>query len=295
MSLRISTTLIYQGATRRLLDNLERVYNAQEQVTTGKKVQSPSDSPVAFTRIVSYKDINKALDQYQRNITFSRGYLSEAESYLSTVSNILTRVKELTMQGVSQVGNDTAMAAIVSEVESLSEQVVGLANTQWSGGGAGVRYIFSGYKSDTPSFSDAGVYQGDSGEFKVEIGIGEQITVGLAGDRVFQGDVDIFAMLSQIITALETGDSAGIQNGLGEIDRSMAQITNVITEIGGRVNRLDNTETRLKDTSVSIKGMLSQEEDVDMLEAVSNFSLYQTALEATLNSTRMIFDALKIF
>jgi flagellar hook-associated protein 3 FlgL len=277
------------------MDSLEKVYKAQEQVSSGKKVERPSDDPVAFTRIVSYKDMNAALDQYRRNIDFSRGFLSQAESSLQSVSNLLTRAKELTMQGVSGVGNQGAMSAIATEVGSIFDQVLALANAQWSGGGTGTRYIFSGFKSDTPAFSDTGAYQGDSGEFSVDIGVGEQIPVGFAGNRVFQGNVDIFDVLSRLKTALNAGDTQALQGILGELDQSLSQITNAVTEIGARDNRLDEAGTRLQDTSTSIKGLISNDEDVDMAEAASNFSLYQTALQATIASTSQIFNALGNF
>ena len=91
-------------------------------------------------------------------------------------------------------------------MSGIYDQVVSLSNARYSGGGLeGARYLFSGFKTDTPAFTDAGLYQGDDGEYKVQVGAGESVTVGLSGARVFQGDVDIFSVLQDLEGSLASG------------------------------------------------------------------------------------------
>ncbi len=295
MAMRISTTGMYHSTRRRLMDNLQKLYDVQEGIVTGKKLRRPSDNPVAFSRVAGYKSIRNAVEQFERNISFSRDYLAEAESSLKTVSNLLARAKELAMQGASGGLDAQTLAGAAEEVKGIYEQVVSLANARWSGGGSqGSRYVFSGYKTDTPPFTEEGVYQGDDGEYAVEVGSGESITIGFSGARVFQGDVDLFAVLGDLKDALDRGDTNGVQATLDGLDRSIGQVSRHLAELGGRANRLDQTESRMEEVSLTLDTLVSREEDIDLIQAASQLTFYQTVLDASILSSRQIFQSLGI-
>ena len=295
MGMRVSTSRLYESANRRLMDNLQKLYDAQERIATGKKLRRPGDDPAAFSKVLSHKSVRETMRQYERNISFGRGYLAEAESSLTSVANLLTRAKELAMRGASGGLDAETLTGLTAEVTGIYEQIVSLANARWSGGGSqGSRYIFSGYKSDTPAFNEAGIYQGDEGEYQVEVSSGESITIGMAGGRVFQEDVDTFAVLEALRASLETGDTDGVQATLDDLDRAIVQVTRHLAEIGSRVNRLDQTEARMDEIAVSLETLVSGEEDTDLIQAASALSFYQSVLEATVLSSRQIFQSLGI-
>jgi flagellar hook-associated protein 3 FlgL len=295
MGMRVSTTGLFHSANRRLMDNLQKLYEVQEEVSSGKKLLRPGDNPAAFSRVMGYKSVQSAMEQYERNISSSRGYLAEAESSLQTVSNLLARAKELAMQGASGGLNAETLAGLTEEVSGIYDQVVSLANARYSGGGIeGARYLFSGFRSDSPAFTDAGVYQGDDGEYTVEVAAGESVTVGMSGDRVFQGDVDIFAVLQNLETALGAGDSDGVQATLDDLDRAIGQVSKHMAQIGGRVNRLDQTEARMDESWLTLETLVSDEEDLDLIQAASELTYYETVLEASVLSTQRIFQTLGI-
>ncbi|MEW6441371.1 MAG: flagellar hook-associated protein FlgL [bacterium] len=295
MGLRVSTTLMYESATRRTMDNLERLYEAQQDLATGKRLRSPGDNPPLFTRLLSTKSMQRELGQFQRNIASGQGYLSEAESSLESVVNLLIRAKELAMQGASGGTDQNGLAGIAIEVQNLFDQTLSMANASWSGGsGAGTRYLFAGFKSDAPAFDQNGTYQGDGGEYRQEISPGEWVSIGFSGARIFQGDADVFAVLAGLKQALDAGDEEGIRASLDGLDQSLAQMNQAIAEVGARVNRLEQTETRLEDTLLWLQSFVSGEEDVDLTQAASRFTLYQSALDASIRSTQLIFETLHI-
>ncbi len=295
MGMRVSTTGLFHASNRRLMDNMQRLYDVQEGVATGKKLLRPGDNPVAFSRVMGYKSVQSTMKQYERNISSSLGYLAEGESALKTVSNLVTRAKELAMQGASGGLDAETLAGLTEEVGGIYDQVVAVANSRYSGGGIeGARYLFSGYKSDTPAFSEEGVYQGDDGEYKVEVGSGEWATVGFSGARIFQGDVDVFGVLKDLKEALETGDTAGVQSTLDGLDRAIGQASKHMAEIGGRVNRLDQTQGRMDETTLTLEKLVSGDEDLDLVQAASALTQYQTALNASVLSTQRIFQTLGI-
>jgi flagellar hook-associated protein 3 FlgL len=295
MGFRISTPGLYHTAERRLMENLQKLYDAEETVLTGKKLKRPADDPSAFTRCVHYKSMERTFGQYESNIASSQGYLAEAEAALQSVANLLSRAKELALQGASGTLGADSLAASASEVRQLRDQMLSLANASWSGGmGGGVRYIFSGFRTDEPAFDTDGAYQGDSGVFRVEVSPGESMPIGLVGSDVFQGDVDIFAVMQSLGEALRNGDAEAIQSALDGLDRALSGITASVSEIGARMNRLDETESWLGDMLVSIQGFISQEEDVDLIQAASQLTWYEQALNASVSATRVILQTLTI-
>ena len=295
MPFRVSTPGLYHAAERRLMANLERLYDAQETVTTGKKLKSPGDNPAAFTRCVNYKSMARTIDQFERNISSSNGYLSEAEDSLQSAANLIARAKEVALQSASGTLDEDTLAGNAREVDSLYDQMLSLANARWSGGtNSGVRYIFSGFKSDQAAFDAGGVYQGDQGAYQVEIAPGEWVTVGLVGSDVFQKDVDIFGVLQTLHDALESGDTEGVRSTIEDLDRSLSQITTNLSEIGVRAKRLEQTESRLGDIQVSMQEFISQEEDVDLIQAATDLTRYEQALSASISSTRLIFQTMTI-
>lgn len=295
MGFRISSAGLYHTAERRLMENLEKLYDAQEAVLTGKRLRRPGDNPPAFTRCLSYKSMARTLDQYGRNITSSKGYLSEAASALQSATSLLSRAKELAVQGASGGLEADVLAASASEVRQLYDQMLSLSNAAWSGGmGAGVRYIFSGFKSDQPAFDGNGLYQGDQGAHQVEIAPGEWMTIGMRGSEAFQGDVDVFGLMRNLGDALEVGDTDSVRATLDGLDRAFAQVTASVSEIGARVNRLEQAETRLGDILISVQEFISQEEDVDLIQAAAELTWYEQALTASTSAMRMILQTLNI-
>jgi flagellar hook-associated protein 3 FlgL len=277
------------------MQNLQKVYDQQEGVASGKKLHRPGDNPVAFSRIMGYKSTTNAIGQYERNISVSQGYLAEAETSLNTVAHVLTRAKEIAMQGASGGLDAETLSGLREEVGGIYDQLVSLSNARYSGGGTeGTRYIFSGYKTDTPSFTDAGVYQGDDGEYRIEVGSDEWVTIGLTGQEVFQGDVDVFSVVQSLRDALAAGDAAGVQATLSDLDRSIGQVSTHMAKIGGRVNRLEQAEYRLEDTRLTLETLVSEEEDLDLIQAASDLTYYETVLEASILSTQRIFQTLGI-
>lgn len=293
MGIRISTPMLYGSATRGLFRNLERVYKAQEALTTQKKIQRPGDDPAVFRRIETYKGTKRAFEQYQRNISFAQQYLAEAETSVSGVANLLTRARELAVQGANGTVDAQSLSGLASEVGNIREQVLSLANAQWTGGKeTGGRYLFSGYRSETAAFSQDGSYQGDSGAFAIDVAPGERMTIGLVGGAIFQADADVLAVLDELRQGLESADTDRISGLLDDLDRSILQVSRAQAEIGARMNRLDQTYTRLEDNLSYLENFVSSAEDLDIVEAASRLTKYQAALQATILASRSILGTI---
>ena len=185
--MRISTSWAQQTAVNSMLDQQSRLHQTQMQLSTGKKILTPSDDPAAAARIIDLNQSIKQTEQYQSNINAARQRLSLENGVLQNATDILQRINELGIQGLNATNSPGDRSAIAVEMEALNQQLVGLANTRNANG----EYLFSGFKSATQPFSkdtiNAGayIYAGDTNSRPIQIGSDRQIADGDPGINVF--------------------------------------------------------------------------------------------------------------
>src|SRR4051794_24707603 len=133
---RAVTLTSLQGLNR----NLDAVSKLQQQLTSGKLISAPSDSPTGTNKAMQTRSEQAAVAQQSRNITDAKGWLGQTDSTMQEMLDITHRVRDLTVQGAS-TGSSSAesQAALATEVASLREGLLALANTTVAG-----RPVFGG-------------------------------------------------------------------------------------------------------------------------------------------------------
>ncbi len=180
--MRISTLQVYRQATDSLMQSLSDLYRINERISSGKRINKPSDDPTGTSRAMAYKVSIAAGEQYLGNIDGAASALTSADSTLSSVNTALTRVKALAVQGASDLTGESSQKALAAEVAQLRDQILSLANTNVGGS-----YIFSGFRTDAAAFDTSSyAYQGDSGAINVGIGNGVLLPQNVTGDAAFQ-------------------------------------------------------------------------------------------------------------
>jgi flagellar hook-associated protein 3 FlgL len=160
--------MAYDRTRGSVQSNLEKLYNANEQLSTGKRINRPSDDTIGITKVLDYKVEINSNNQYLRNMDDAKSYLEYSESALSTVTENLTRINELLSGAVSGQVNATDRQSIAQEVSVIKDQILSLANSRIRD-----RYVFSGYRTATQTFavSNSGyINQGDANHMSVNIG-----------------------------------------------------------------------------------------------------------------------------
>lgn len=207
--MRISTSQIHQRGVDAMLDQQAKLSKTSVQLSTGRRILSPSDDPSGSARIL---DLDKSIEtttQYNRNADAAESRLNLEETTLAGMTEVLDRTRELTLQANNATQTDESRASIAMELRQLEEELLALANTQDANG----EYLFAGNKTDTQPFvrnADGSVsYNGDQGQRFLQIGEGNQIPIGDAGMDVFMG--------------IPEGNGtfvvdAGVANGSGVVD-----------------------------------------------------------------------------
>jgi flagellar hook-associated protein 3 FlgL len=100
----------------------------------------------------------------------------------------------------------------------------------------------------------------------------------------------VYNTLIRLRQALEDGDSVAIGRAVERLDVDLNRATFARGEVGSRLQTLDVVETRLQDEGVQLKSALSNEIDVDLVEAISNLTARQYALQASLQTAASILN-----
>lgn len=212
--IRISSQQIFSGGVSRLQDLNVNLNKTQEQISTGKRVNNPSDDPVAAARILKLDQEVGRIETYQRNVGLAENRLQQEESSLSSMIDIIQRVRELTVQA----GNGSLSAqdrqSIAYELEQRIDELASQANTQDSSG----NYIFAGFQGDSPAFAKSvdgkWVYQGDEGQRNLEIDEGVNVAISDHGKDLF---VNVAAAGPTFFTESAPGNSAGSSISTGAV------------------------------------------------------------------------------
>ena len=183
--MRISTFWMQQSAVNAMLDQQAQVAHTQLEVATGKRILSPSDDPAGASRALGLTHATAANAQYQRNIDAVDSRLGNEDQTLSSVTDVLQRVRTLALEGANGTLSDGDRKNLATEIRQRLAQLVQLANTKDANG----EYIFAGNATRTQPFVQNGsavAYVGDQGQRAIAIAPGQTVATGDPGSDVFQ-------------------------------------------------------------------------------------------------------------
>jgi flagellar hook-associated protein 3 FlgL len=275
----------------------ERVNNLQQQVSSGLRINEPSDDPVSAQQVLDMKVLIAATDQYSRNIKTGNTWLAQMDSSLSDMNNVMVRAKELATQMANGIYDASARLNAANEIQGLKDQLISLGNTQIGG-----KYIFGGFVSDQPPFITtdgvplptdvAGDFNGTDDDINIQIDQQSFIPINYSGGKLLRGGTppgssgtDIIGTLTNLVTALNNNDTASVRSSITAINDSMQQIQAAQGDVGARENRLENAEDILTGTRDYLTNAVSDKQDADFLQVLSDLAKHQTTYQATLAAT----------
>ncbi len=182
--MRVSTSGAYTSglsAMQRLQAALDQT---QRQISSGRRILTPSDDPLASARALQIRESIGRLEQFDRNANVASNRLAQEEASLGSVNNVLQRVRELALQANNATQTNESRQLIAIEMRQSLDQLVQIAN-QKDGNGS---YLFSGNLDSTTPVTRMGAafsYNGDQGQRYIQIGEGRQVTDGDSGAAVF--------------------------------------------------------------------------------------------------------------
>ncbi|MDI6686833.1 MAG: flagellin, partial [Desulfobacterales bacterium] len=158
--------------------------------------------------------------------------------------------------------------------------------------GDGINLTFTAgsadFAADDIFYVDAfatGYYNGNGEEMSVNIGEGTSFAYSVSGEAVFtdkgEGNVEIFSILNELKTALETNNPDGIASCLDGLEDASDQISKNISVCGARMNGLEIAKKNMVDMDINLTELISGVEDADISEIITRFSMKEIALKAS--------------
>jgi len=186
--MRISTSMIFSSGTQNLQQLQSGIYNLQNQMSTGRRIQTPSDDPVAAAQVLTISQ-NQALNQqYLDNQGNAADKLALLEGHVNSVSELIIAVQEQATSAVNKNGTDQSRKAIAAEIRQRYDELIGLANSSDAMGD----YVFAGFSSKIQPFSAQGSpgnrtvsYAGDGGQQQLQVASGRLMDVSENGRDIF--------------------------------------------------------------------------------------------------------------
>lgn len=293
--MRITNSLMSQSFLSNLNKNMNNVYRYQEQLSSLKQVNRPSDDPLKVSKIIDFKNEIKQNETYKTTIDDAIDFTNVQDASLSNATKALQRIHTLTQQASNGTYNSEDRQAIKTEIDNEVETLMDSLNTSFGG-----RYIFAGQNSTEKPFT---VDRNDDGEFtgityngtsdKTPKEISRGVTVDLQTDgSVLMNEQDgenLGTLFNDLFIALDNDDTDALSTVLGKVDKEINNTVNLRTRIGAIQNRLKAAGDRNEAEKLNLETTLSNNQDIDLAETYMNYSMEMVAYQASMNmGTRIL-------
>ena len=148
MSMRVTQKSMHNAVVSQMQRNLSAYMESNQQGSTQKKINRPSDDPAGTYRVLMTRNDIDATKQYQSNVDTAKGWLNLADEVLGTkLSTVITRAKTLAEQASSGTYTAENRRQIAFEVREIFGSVLNMSNTEFEG-----KSIFGGQRYDRNAF-----------------------------------------------------------------------------------------------------------------------------------------------
>lgn len=276
--MRVTHNSIAANVLANLQSNISRLGETQQRLSSGKQINKPSDSPAATVSVMALRSELAANKQYARNADDGLGWLSSADSALQASSQQVTRARSLVLQGMSTGTQGLeARQSLAQEIRQISESLRDAANTSYLD-----RPIFGGTTNEVMAYPGGTTFNGDGENVMRTIGMNTKIAVNVDGKTIFgEGANSIFGVLADVAYKLEN-DPDALKDELPRLDTVAVGIRNGLSIVGARTNQLERMRQAADDAVMNVSKSLSDVEDIDLPQTITELQLQQTAYQAAL-------------
>jgi flagellar hook-associated protein 3 FlgL len=286
--MRISTQTLFETGAARIGDLQSSLVKTQQQISTGRRILTPADDPVAAARALEVTQSQSVNTQYGLNRQTANTALSAEEGTLASVTDLLQSVQSTVVAAGNGALSDSDRASMATQLQGNLDDLIALANTRDGQG----NYLFSGFQSNTTPFVKTltgADYYGDQGQQLLQVDSSRQMAVGNSGKAVFQptGGADVFQTLTSLITLLQAPGApapATLATLSGNLDQSLNNVLTVRASVGSRLQELDLLNTAGSSRDLQYSQTLSNLQDLDYAKAITQLSQQQQTLQAAQQS-----------
>ncbi|MFI5895246.1 flagellin [Actinoplanes sp. NPDC051513] len=290
---RVTDTSMATKALGDLQRSLARGQKIQSQISGGKLLTRPSDSPTGTVTSLQLRGEVRSTQQYGRNADDGLGWLGTIQDTLGDASTSIIRVRDLTLQGLSSSNSDQSREALAVEIDNIRETLVGQANAKYMN-----RPVFGGttpggvaYEVDTTTGEYK--YVGNDNPTTRTVGPNAKVRIETTGPEAFGTpgtDTELFTVLDTISKSLRSDDQDTLNKSLENLDTAHDFLKSALSNVGARYNRVEQMKQSADDHLLSVSSQLSDIEDVDLPKAIMELQIQQTSYQAALAATARVIQ-----
>jgi flagellar hook-associated protein 3 FlgL len=268
------------------------VQTALQQVSTGQRVNVPSDDPAAAAAVVQVQAQAASVDQYTSNGDTVLAQAQNADSVLTSVVSLLNQAITLGTEGANSTSSATNRQSIASSVQGLLSNVVALANTT----NAGVP-LFGGTATGVTPFTASSTsptgyqYNGNQGVNQVQIGSSLNVQANIPGSTLFDNsNASVLGALSSLANALASGTSAQIGTATAAVTTALNYVSDQHVVYGNTINQVNAQESYLAQDKVTLTSQETSLTGIDTATAAENLTAAETDNNAILAASAKVLQ-----
>jgi flagellar hook-associated protein 3 FlgL len=270
----------------------QAVQTAYQQLSTGLRVNSPSDDPAASAAYTQLQTQYATVDQYTTNVGTALSQAQLSDSVLTNVVSLLNQAITLGTEGANSTSSTADRQTIAEDVQGLLKNVVGLANTTFQGvslfgGTANGQAAFTADASSPTGYT----YNGNDGINNIPIGNSVTVQSNIPGSTLFtNANASVLGALSGLATALQSGTSADIGTATNAITTALNYVTAQHSVYGNAINQLNSQDTYLASEKVTLTSQENSLVGIDSATAAENLTQAETANSAILAAAAKVIQ-----
>lgn len=291
--MRVTQSMLSNNMLRNLSKSYTSMNKYMDQLTTGKKINRPSDDPVIAMKGMRYRTEVGNVEQFQRNITEMHTWMDTSDDTLDETTQILNRLRDLTVQAANGTYEQNQREAIAKEVDQLQLQLVEAANTKVNN-----KYIFNGTQTTgvtvdgelvkPVTLDDEGnpvvnLAPDDYQAVELEVTSGTRLQANVNPTNVYSQELfdDIKALSDALKSDVPDSD---FDRFITIVDKHIDNTVSERADLGARMNRVELIESRLEGQRISARDMMSKNEDADIAEVIINLTSQEAIHRAALSA-----------
>lgn len=263
-----------------------RLVEAQDQVSSGRRLTRPSQDVIGTDRALEVRHAIAAEERYSRANDDALGWLSTTDGALQASVSTLHRVRELAVKAGSNTLSAVDREAIATELDELRGSLLSSANTTYLG-----RPVFAGTSGDGVAFAEAGgsAVATGTGTVERELARGVKVRVDTPGSEAFgDGATSVFDVVQGLAADVRAGSPTAVSARLGQLDTSLASMTTAAASVGARYTHVQSLGATSQSRSLELTAQKAGVEEVDLAQALMDLSTQQTAYQAALSAAAKV-------
>lgn len=235
---RVGDYFVRQRLSNQVLNDQLELFRLQSQISTGRRIQVPSEDAPAALRAINLQRLIDRKEQIRTNVVASKQYVGAAESRIGTISDALIQLRGSVLEITGNVVTDEARQAVLQQINSLLPELVGASNAKM-----GDRYLFSGSRSQDQPYDYNGQfveYRGNHGVLRSYVDIEQLFETNMSGTDVFggissaiEGSVDVNPQLKPdtLLSSLHGGTGIGLNPAIELSVNNGAATTSAVIDL----------------------------------------------------------------